>query len=131
MFRRALRATLAMSAAIGLAVGAAAVQAAPADELDGFDSVPAPVLQGQVLQASRSTFDLRIDGDRATRADRLHRTSPLAGDVTWLPRQELLFRGTLMRTQLSEDASLSVRLRRGRLSLYLSISLPMRNGLAP
>lgn len=126
MFHRAIGVAHAMSAALGLSLCAAAAQAAPDDEIEGFDPAPASVLQSQGLQPSPPAFDLRVAGDGAgaMRAGPLHRTVPLAGGVSWLPRQELLVRGTLMRAQLSEDTSLSVRLRRGRLGVYVAIRWP-------
>lgn len=126
MFHRALRAVHAMTAALGLSLCAAVARAAPDDEPEAFDSTPASVLQSQGLQPSPPAFDLRVSGDGAgaMRAGPLHRTVPLAGGVSWLPRQELLVRGTLMRAQLSEDTSLSVRLRRGRLGVYVAVRWP-------
>jgi hypothetical protein len=53
-------------------------------------------------------------------------TGPTADPRRWggsKPRHGLAY-GTLMRTQLSDDASLALRLRGGRLGLYLGVQLP-------
>ena len=53
-------------------------------------------------------------------------TGPTADPRRWggsKPRHGLAY-GTLIRTQLSDDASLTLRLRGGKLGLYLGVQLP-------
>lgn len=63
---------------------------------------------------------LTLEIDRGSVVDR---SRPLALMVASSPGLQGWAKGTLMRTQLSADSSLMLRLRRGKLGLYLSIRL--------
>lgn len=111
-----------MAIALGLALGSAAAAAAPAHEAAAPEAEPAPALRGQVFQRSRSTFDIQGDGEGAALARRFRGGEALGGPPG-SPSLRELARGALLRTQLSEDASLTLRLRGGKVGLYLAVRL--------
>ena len=95
--------------AVGLACAPALATAAPDDAPDG--AMP-PGLRAQVFQHSRSSFALQ-------RGD--------IGDAARSPLLQQLAQGTLLRAQLSDDANLMLRLRGGRVGLYLAVRLDGRD----
>lgn len=88
-----------LSAAACLAGTGACAQAAQDDGPGAADAAPA--WHGPALQRPRAGFERMLDDE----------PSPL----------KRLARGTLWRTQLDEDTSLSLRLRGGKLGLVLAV----------
>ena len=115
------------AAAAVLALAPAMPWAAPVAE-EGTPptaSAPAAALRSQVFQRSRSTFEVHGDGDPAAGGSPTHRAANDAGPPPAASLQ-LLARGTLLRAQLNEDAALTLRLRGGKLGLFLSVRLDGR-----
>jgi len=111
-----------VAAAAGLLLGPAAAQAAPDnDESGAVEAAPAPALRSQVFQRSRATFELQAERDASSPMERARRaTLGMPPDASPL---HALARGTLWRTQLAEHANLSLRLRGGKVGLYLAVRL--------
>ncbi len=116
-----------LAAAAVLALAPTMPRAAPGGE-EGAPhtaSAPAPALRSQVFQRSRSTFEVHGDGDPAAWGGPSHRAASDAGPPPVASLHQLA-RGTLLRAQLNEDAALTLRLRGGRLGLFLSVRLDGR-----
>lgn len=100
---------------LGLALAGAPAYAAEGSESSAV--APAPELRGQTWQRSRSSFGIEALG-----ASALGRASRAASAVaTGAPTLNELAQGTLLRRNLSDDASVSMKLRGGRVGLYLAV----------
>lgn len=111
---RAAAAVLALAPALPWAAPGAEEGAPPTA------SATAAALRSQVFQRSRSTFDVHGDSDPAAWGGPTRRAASDAGPPAAASLHQLA-RGTLLRAQLNEDAALTLRLRGGRVGLFLSV----------
>ncbi len=115
---------LAAAVAVMTLAATAASWATTAEARGEPDTALPPALRPQVFQRSPSTFDVQVQGQApapmgAAARLRVADDAPPAV-VSW----HQLARGTLLRAQLNEDAALTLRLRGGRVGLYLAVRFP-------
>ena len=105
------------SAALALGLAFAGAPAEAAESLESSAATVTPELRGQTWQRSRSSFGIEALG--ASVQGRMSQVS--SPSPTGAPTLLELAQGTLLRRNLSEDASVSLKLRGGRVGLYLAV----------